>query len=132
MDQGPLVEQQLEAGIRFLSEFHKYAPVQIAFWLKETDEGAWYLYVASDQITDENCDDGYGEVVRIMAMMRDPWLDMFQVKLIGADEPLAKAVTDLQRRYPSRTPARFFNKTFGYISAEEVCIYPSPIPAPVS
>jgi hypothetical protein len=128
MDQGPLVNEQIDAGARFLREFHKYAPVQSAFWLKDSDEGNWFLYVASEQITDENFDVGYGEVGRLGEELRDPWFDIFQVKLIGADHPLAKAALEAQRRYPGRSPLRLHGTTFGGGSAEEVYIYPSPIP----
>ena len=31
-------EQQIDAGMNFLREFHNYAPVQAAFWLKDSEE----------------------------------------------------------------------------------------------
>jgi hypothetical protein len=130
MDQGPLVIDQIDAGARFLGEFQKYVPVQAALWVKDSDEGEWYLYVASDQITDDNFDLAYGEVLRIAGAIRDPWFDPFQVKLIGVDDPLAKAALEIHRRYPGRTPTWFHGKTFGGVVVDEVYIYPSPIPAP--
>jgi hypothetical protein len=89
MDQGPLGTGQIKAGARFLGEFQKCFPVQVAFWLKESDTGAWYLYVASDQITDDNFDVAYGEVARIGGQISDPFFDPFQIKVIGVDDPLA-------------------------------------------
>ena len=97
MDQGPLVNEQIAAGARFLAEFQKYAPIHTAFWLKDSEECTRYLYVASEQITDENFDVGYEEVIRITQALQDPWFDPFQVKLIGADHPMANP---LQRRRP--------------------------------
>src|SRR6266478_3627922 len=120
MDQGPLVIEQIDAGARFLGEFQKYLPIQTAFWLKEADEGAWNLYVVSDQITDDNFDVAYGEVVRIAGHLQDPWFDPFQVKLLGVDDPLAQAALDVQQRYPGRMPIRFHGKTFGGVSVDEV------------
>src|SRR5262249_13920507 len=105
MDQGPLVAEEIEAGARVLAEFQKSYPVQSAFWLKESDDGYWYHYVASERITDENFDRAYGEVVRIAMALQDPWLDTFKVKVIGADDPLAKAALELRRRYPGQTAA---------------------------
>ena len=128
MDQVPLVIEQIDAGTRFLGEFQKYLPIQAAFWLKETDEGNWSLYVVSDQITDDNFDVAYGEVLRIAGQLRDPWFDAFQVKLIGANDPLAQAALDIQRRFPGRMPTRFHGKTFGGVSVDEAYVYPSPIP----
>jgi hypothetical protein len=131
MDQGPLVSEQIEAGARFLREFQKYVPVQTAFWLKESESGEWYLYVASDRITDDNFDVAYGEVARIAGAIHDPWFDPFQIKVIGTDDPLAKGVEDLLRLYPGRRPARFRDTTLGGVSVDEVYIYPSPLPVPV-
>ena len=62
----------IDAGARFLGEFEKYNPVQNAFWLKESDEGEWSLYVASDKITDDNFDVAYGEVLRIAGEFATP------------------------------------------------------------
>jgi hypothetical protein len=130
MDKGPLVNEQINAGVRFLAEFQNYLPIQSAFWLKESENGRWYLYVASDQITDENFDVVYGEVGRLAEVIRDPNFDVFQVKVIGADDSLAKAVLEMQKRYPGRSPLRFHDKTFGGHNFEEVYVYPQPIPVP--
>jgi hypothetical protein len=130
MDQGALVNEQIDAGARFLREFQKYLPVQAAIWIKESEEGELNLYVASDQITDDNFDVAYGEVSRIAGELDDPWFDPFQVKLIGIDDPVAQAALDVQRRYPGRTPTRYHGKTFGGVGVEEVYLYPSPLPVP--
>ena len=132
MDQGPLVREQIDAGARFLGEFQKYAPVQVAFWLKESDNGEWNLYVASEHITDDNFELAYGEVLRIAGELRDPSFDPFQVKVIGADDSLAKAVLDIHRRYPGRAANRLHGKVYGGLPVEEVYIYPSPIPVPAT
>jgi hypothetical protein len=129
MDQGPLVAEQITAGARFLREFEKYVPVQSAFWLKDSETGEWYLYVASEQINDDNFDVAYGEVVRIWEVLRDPWFDSLQVKVIGADDPLAKAVLDIRGRYPGRTTLRLNGQALGGLSVEELYVYPSPLPA---
>ncbi len=122
--------EQIDAGARFLAEFQKYVPVQIAFWLKESDENEWSLYVASEKITDDNFDLAYGEVVRIAGALRDPFFDPFQVKWIALDDPLAKAALDIQQCHTGRIPTRFHGKTLGGLSVEEVYIYPSPVPVP--
>jgi hypothetical protein len=132
MDEGPLVDERIAAGAHLLNEFQKYAPVQDAFWLKDAEEGAWWFYVASDQITDENFDRGYEEVGRLADIIPDPYFDILRVKLIGADHPLAQAAQAMHRRYPGRRPLRFFRETFGDMYADEGYIYPSPLAATVS
>src|SRR5262245_60223734 len=106
MDSGPLVDEQIEAGARFLSQFRWYAPIRAAFWLKDSDEGNWNLYVASDQITDKNFDLAYSEVGRITEQLQDPWLSPFQVKVLGADHRLAKAALDVLQHLPRKMPVR--------------------------
>lgn len=130
MDQSPLVSEQIDAGARFLRAFGTYVPVQAAFWIKESEEGEWSLYVASDQITDDNFDVAYGEVVRLAGQLQDPWFDPFQVKLIGIHDSLAQAALDIRRRYPGRTPTHIHGKTLGGLGVEEVYVYPLPIPVP--
>ena len=130
MDQGALVIDQIDAGARFLDEFKKYIPVTTAFWLKESDEGEWSLYIASDKITDDNFDVAYGEVLRIAGKLRDPLFDPFQVKLIGADDPLAAAALDITRRYPGPVATRFHGRVFGGLPVEEVYVYPSAAAVP--
>ncbi|MGH7169514.1 MAG: hypothetical protein ACRELG_04465 [Gemmataceae bacterium] len=128
MDKGPLVSQQIDAGMRFLEEFNKCYPVQLAFWLREEDD-FHYLYMASEQITDENFDVAYGEAARIGIANPDPWFDIFQVKVRGTDDPLVKGVAEVYQRYRGRAPIHLFNEAFPgtMIMAEELYIYPSPI-----
>ena len=50
MDQEVLVEEQIDEGAQFLSEFAKKYSVKAAYWLMPTEDSQWYLYIASDQI----------------------------------------------------------------------------------
>jgi hypothetical protein len=131
MDQGPLVMEQIDAGAAFLREFQKYVPVQVAFWLKDSDSGEWYLYATSDQITDDNFDVAYGEVARIAREIQEPWFDPFQVKVIGLEDSLAQAALEVKRRHGGRGPTRLHGQAFGGVTVDEVHVYPSPMAAPV-
>jgi len=127
MDQGPLVLEQIDAGARFLAEFEKKIPVMAAFWLKASEEGSWYLYVASDEFNYNNLDVGYREVLRLAGELRDPNFDPFQVKLIKPGHPLAKAALDVLQRFPGRMATRLHRRNFGGVSVDEVYTYPTPI-----
>jgi hypothetical protein len=131
MDQGPLVIEEIDAGAELVREFDKYDPVKVAFWLRASDEEHRYLYIASDRINDTNFDVAYGEVLRLANQIQSPYLDPFRVKLISADDPLAKAAAEIKRRFPGRMATRFGGKSFGGISVDDVYIYPSPLPAAV-
>lgn len=131
MDQGPLVTEQIDAGAQLAAEFHsQYCPLKAVFWLKESESWQWYLYLASDEIDDTNFDLAYGEVIRILGPGPHMWLDPFQVKVSGLDDPLVQAVLDIQHKYATRLPTRLRNRVLGGLSAEEVYIYALPITAP--
>ena len=87
MDQEPLVNEQIDAGRKFIDEFDKCIPVRAAFWLKVNEDSGWYLHVASDQITDENIDVADADVAKAFRTVDDPNLDVFQAKLISTLEP---------------------------------------------
>jgi len=122
--------EQIDAGAKFVGEFNHYAPVQAAFWLKDSEIGKWYLHVASDQIRDEAIREAYGEVLRPNGELADPNFDPFRVKPIPPDDPLAKAGRELYRARPWRIPTRFHGRMFGGASAEEVYIYSPPLTVP--
>lgn len=126
MDQGPLVIQQIDAGERFLNEFHKTLPVTAACWVKEVDNESWYLYVASEKIDHGNVRDGYLEVIRLANEMSDSFFDPFQVKLIKDDHPIAMATKDFSRRWPGRLPTRCQVGRFGDRYVDDVYVYALP------
>jgi hypothetical protein len=132
MDKGPLVNEEIEGAARFLAEFNKCYPVESAFWLKKEETHNWNLHIVSDQITDENFDLAYDEAARIGIELHDPWFDGMQVKVRGVDAPEAKAVAELRRRYPREKPARFFGQNVDGLEAEEIYVYPSPLPVAVA
>lgn len=127
MDQNSLVNEQIDAGAELVLRFDKSRPVNAAFWLKLPDDFQWYLYLASDQIDDTNVDLGYGEIVRLVKEMQDPYLDPFQVKLIPTNHPLARAVLDVYKRYPAKIPTRYNQPTLGDRSIDGAYLYALPI-----
>ncbi|MEK6257673.1 MAG: hypothetical protein AABP62_03550 [Planctomycetota bacterium] len=132
MDHWPLVIEEIDAGAELVREFDKYEPVVTAFWLKASDEDQRFLYIASDGINDTNFDVAYGEVLRLVEKMQTSYLDPFRVKLVGGDDPLARASTDIQKRFPGKLGTHFGGKSFGGVSVDDVFIYPLPFPMPVS
>lgn len=129
MDQGPLVNDEIDTGRAFVNRFADYAPVKIAFWLKDSEYGQWYLYVASDEVNGTNIGVAYGEVLRVAAAMPVPKIDPFQVKLVGGDEPITRAVLELQRRHPGRTSMRHHGSRLGDVNVDELYLYAPPVTA---
>lgn len=130
MGQGSMVSEETDAGAELVRRLDKSTPVKAAFWVKDSEDAYWYLYIASDQIDDKNIDVAYGEVLRLAGQMANPYLDPFQVKLIPASDPLAQAALNIHRRYPGNTATRFGGKNFGGLGVEGVYIYPASVTAP--
>ncbi len=129
MDRGPLVREEIDAGAEFVREFDKYEPVKAAFWLKAADDDFRYHYIASDKIDDANKMAAYGEVLRLADKIQSPFLDPFRVKLLNANEQLVKAALEINEGFAIRVPTRLGGMSFGGVSVDDVCIYPSPLPA---
>ncbi len=134
MDQGPLVIEEVDAGKRLVRRFHELIPVKATFWLKDSEEGRWHLYIASDEIKDENIGDSYGklsrvarELSRVADEMSSFFLDPFLVKLIPADDPLAQAALDINRRFPGNLPTRLGAQRFGGLTVDGAYIYPTSV-----
>jgi hypothetical protein len=127
MDQGSLVNEQIEAGAKVAAEFDKYAPLAAAFWAKDIEYKDWYLYLASEQINSTNFDLAYGEVVRIFGDKKRPGMDIFQIKVAGLDNPLVKGVCDLQRAYPNVAGSHLWTRRLGEVMVEDAYIYPLPV-----
>ena len=125
MDQGPLVREQIDTGSKFLGEFAKFLPIDAAFWMKVSDEGTWYLHVASDRIDSHSISDAYDEVIRLASVLQDPEFDPFQVKLLSSADPVAQAAIDTVRRYPSLLPLRLRGQMFGGEFIDQVYLYPA-------
>ena len=126
MDQGPLVIEEANAGEEFVRRLDKRLPVSAAFWVKDSEEERWYLYVASDEITDSNLNVAYGEVLRVAADAPSPHLDPFQVKLIPSGDPLAQAALTIHHRFPTKLATRLGSSNFGGMGVDAVYLYPAP------
>ena len=126
MDQGSLVKERVNAGARFLREFGKCAPIVVAFWLKDSENGRWKLCVASNRINDTNTGVDYGEVMQIAGEIKDPDFDPFQVRLLRMDDPLVNAALTAYERRPPKIPFTIRPATFGGSGAEEVYFVQGP------
>ncbi len=126
MDQGSLVKEQFDVGARFLREFGRYAPIVVAFWLRDSENGRWALYVASDRVSDTNRDLAYGEIIRIAGEMKNPNFDPFQVRLLRMGDPMVKAALAAYTGRPPRIPFFINVASFGGISSDEVYLVQGP------
>lgn len=114
---------ELEIGERFVREFAQCKPVHAAFWLRESDGDRYYLYIAADDIGGAGYD-GYREVVRLAPQFKSPFFDMFRIRLIRPDDPLARAVIELQEQFPDPMLSRLGPYMLGGQFVEDGYLYP--------
>jgi hypothetical protein len=124
MDKNALVIEEIDAGAELIRRFQEYIPVEAAFWLNPSEDGAWALYIASPQMDVAKYDRGFAEILRIVRELQTPYIDPFQVRLIGTDDPIAKAAGEFNQKFPEPIPTRFRGTNFGGVPVEEVYIYP--------
>ncbi len=124
MDPMPLVTDEIEAGAEFLRRLDALRPVTTACWLREDDESESYLNVSLEGLTEGTVKSSYDLVRRAVNDMKERYFDPFRVRLITPDDPVAKSVADIYRRYPGRTPSRWDAGGFGGLPATELYIYP--------
>jgi len=132
MDQKILVTEETNAGLELIQRLNESLPIQAAFWLKDSYEGQWFLYLASDLVTDGTIREGYGRVIKACNDKPNVYLTPLQVKLISLDNPLAKEALEIYERYPGYAPTFLGARTFGEMSIEEGYLYPQSIMAPAS
>jgi hypothetical protein len=79
--------------------------ISAAFWVKPSDEGKWFLYLASPAVDQK----GPGEVYRLIhAVLRDApqWgIDPFDVMAVGVENPMAKAAAEIVKAKVAAGPS---------------------------
>lgn len=124
MDQGPLVIEEIDAAAKLIRAFDAFRPIKVAFWLKASDEDQRYVYIASDAIDDSNFGDAYREIVKLENQKPTAHLDLFRVKVIPGNNPLAEAALDITARFPTALATRLHGGRFGGLTVDDVYIYP--------
>ena len=124
MDPRPLVIDEIDAGSELVRDFDKFMPVKAAFWLYPSSNDRWLLYIASEDIDGSSIRRGYREIWRLTNAMQNPNLDLFQIKLIGANHPLATAVLKLHERHSGTQPIRIGEATLGRMGINAAYLYP--------
>lgn len=124
MDQGTLVENQIDDGLK-LVELLAAAKFDVtaAWWVRTSEDGRWTLYIASKVVDESGTGDPYREVHRGLTTMSDPWISMSEIKVIGSTDPITKDVLAIQARHPGGMPTRSRKSRLGDLAIEEVYIY---------
>ncbi len=123
MDTATLVNEQVDEGARFVEDLKKSGfDVDVAFWVLTSEEGLWFLYIASPVVDREGLAAAYRRVNSEVSKCPLRWISRSDIKLIGSQNPIAVDAIDYQR---SKLPARYGGRKLGNMIVEEAYIYPN-------
>lgn len=144
MDQNAVVTEQLDAGERLLKDLRDNGlATAVAFWARPSEEGKWFLYLASPVVDDQGQAAAYRLVHAAIRRLPIPWIDPFDVRVISPADPMSQHAERLispaaatgpfaassPKPYPGLT--RFGGAALGGVSVDGVVIYP-PLAQPVA
>src|SRR5437899_1992389 len=129
MDMDVLVDNRLDDGGKLVSQLARDGfEVIVAFWVKTSEEALWHLYLASPSVHAETIGEAYRAVYASLSKLPELSVSLTEIKLVKPDNPIARDVLDIVRRYPpGRLPTRSRRPNLGGVAIDEVYIYP---PAP--
>src|SRR3954462_9877886 len=108
MDTELLVDERVDDGRRLLSELVRSGfDVTAAFWIKTSEEGLWFLYIASAAVSQGKVGDAYGAVYAAMSRLPHPSISLSDIKLVAPDNPIAADAISIRDRYAARIPTRY-------------------------
>ena len=123
MDQGTLVGMQVDGGKALLDALRGGGfDVVVGGWTKSSEEGDWYLYIASKDVDDRGLAEAYRTVYTVINANPEFGIDPFEVKLVGQRNPIAKDLQDL-RGASDRLATRSRRPRLGHMSVEETYVY---------
>jgi hypothetical protein len=124
MDQGALVEGQIDEGRKLIERLSQsHFDMTAAFWIKNSEDGQWLLYIASKVVDDKGLRAAYKDSHEAIKTEDLRWIDPFELRLIGAADPITKDVLDIQRRDPAQMPTRYRGPQLGNVAIDQAYIY---------
>jgi len=137
-----LVTDEIQGGRELIERLvANGVDVRLAFWVKETDAGRWYLYLSLPVVDAEGPMAGYEQVIPVVQGMPEAGIELDSVKVVGITDSMAVAAWKAIRpRIPGlpfadRSPrpykgvSRVNGSTLGGMDIDAAFIYP---PQPVA
>jgi hypothetical protein len=129
MDQGTLVESQIDDGQRLIEALVKDGiEVTGAAWVKESESGDSFLYLVTPLVGDDKPKRPiYGRINQVINRLRADgfWFDWLDVKVIGLDTAIGQALIAARDRFAQRLPTHFRGNQLGDLAIDEAYIYPA-------
>jgi hypothetical protein len=124
MDQATLVEHQIDDVPKLIDQLKRDTfDVKAAFWLYTSEADQWFLYLVSDVVDQKGITQAYKAVYKAMKRLPNLWIDRFEVKLVGPDDPVAKAVIGFLSKQHAPLATRVRGTNLGDVYIENAYIY---------
>lgn len=122
MDTATLVREQIDEGERFVQHLGQSGfDVVVAFWVLTSEDGRWFLYIASHLVDTDGLAAAFRRVYSELARSQVRWVSRSDIKLIGSQHPIA---VDAIAHRRSRLPTVYGGRQLGNMIIEEAYIYP--------
>jgi hypothetical protein len=130
VDSVALVEKHIDDGRRFIELLGlKEIDVTAAAWVKTSEEGIWFLYLATEEVDKKGLSSAYREIYGVLrAEMPDASFSTSEVKLIGKAHPITRDILATRGDRVPNAPIRFGGSMLGGLGIEEAYIYTSYVP----
>ena len=130
MAEATLVETQLKEGQRLIDRLtQEGVAVTAAAWVKESESGDWYLYLATPLVAEDGGKrPAYHRVNMVIREMQNEGfgMDPSAKKVIGPHDPIAQDLMANRDGRPGGPPTPFRGSRLGDLAVEEAYIYPPP------
>lgn len=125
MDYELLVEDQIEDGRELISGLVENGfDISVAFWVRTSEEGLWFLYLGTSSIRRMSLADAYRAAYSALRRIPTSNISISNIKIVEDTNPIARAAIEIRDRYPARLPNRYNGKRLGGMAIEEAYIYP--------
>ncbi|HVC98808.1 MAG TPA: hypothetical protein VND64_34405 [Pirellulales bacterium] len=122
MDTATLVNEQIDDGKRFIDDLKQSRfDVVVAFWVLTSEEGLWFLYIASAVVDTDGLAVAYQRAYGALTQSQVRWVSRSDIKLIGSHNPIAKDAVAYRN---NRMITRYHGRKLGSLTVEEAIIYP--------
>ena len=125
MDTDTLVEEMIGDGQKLIDLLlENEINVTAACWVKTSEEGAWFLYIATNEVDKNGLAKAYRKVYRFLRAIPNSWISTSVIKLVGENNPITDDLLEIHRRFPGKLPIRSRTSRLASISTEELYLYP--------
>jgi hypothetical protein len=142
MGSDALVMDELDNGRKLIEQLIQDGfDIHLAFWVKETYAGQWFLYLASPMVESPGPTAAYRLVLPIVDRMPELGIDPFSIKLVGLNDSMTTAARKALRSPASDHPpgtrpvrtnqgmSRYDGSSLGGVDIDGAFIYPPYQPA---